>query len=74
MPAFGPISHRELVATLRKLGWDGPFIGGGKHPHYMTNGDRQLRLPNPHRGDIGVNLLGRILAQAGISREDWESA
>jgi hypothetical protein len=40
----------------------------------MTKGDRQLRLPNPHRGVIGVNLLGRILAQAGISRDEWEGA
>jgi hypothetical protein len=74
MPAFGPISRRELVAALRRLGWDGPFVGGGKHPQFMTKGVRQLRLPNPHRGDIGVNLLGRILAQAGISRDDWEGA
>jgi hypothetical protein len=56
------------------LGWDGPFVGGGKHPQYMTKGERQLRLPNPHRGDIGVNLLARILAQAGIGRDEWESA
>ena len=33
-----------------------------------------MRLPNPHRGDIGVNLLGRILAQTGISRDEWEQA
>ena len=74
MPTFGPIHHREPIATLRRLGWDGPFAGGGKHPLFMTRGERQLRLPNPHRGDIGVHLLGRILAQAGISREEWEQA
>ena len=74
MPTFGPLSRRELVAALRQLGWDGPFSGGGKHPQYMTKGERQLRLPNPHRGDIGVNLVGRILVQAGISREEWEGA
>jgi hypothetical protein len=73
MPAFGPVSHRELVAALRSLGWDGPFLGGGKHPQYMTKGERQLRLPNPYRGDIGVNLLARILDQAGISRDEWKS-
>jgi hypothetical protein len=59
---------------LRRLGWEGPFVGGGKHPQFMTKDDRQLRIPNPHRGDIGVNLLGRILGQAGISREEWEGA
>jgi predicted RNase H-like HicB family nuclease len=29
-------------------------------------------VPNPHRGDIGRNLLSRILRQAGISRDEWE--
>jgi predicted RNA binding protein YcfA (HicA-like mRNA interferase family) len=74
MPTFGPVSRRDLITTLHQLGWDGPFIGGGKHPQYMTKGERQLRLPNPHRGDIGINLLSRILVQAGISREEWEGA
>lgn len=74
MPAFRPLSYRQLVATLRSLGWDGPYSGGGKHPHYMTMGVQQWRLPNPHRGDIGIHLLARILTQAGISREDWEKA
>ncbi|MDP9372911.1 MAG: type II toxin-antitoxin system HicA family toxin [Chloroflexota bacterium] len=74
MPVYGPISRRELITTLRRLGWDGPYTGSGKHPQYMTKGNRQLRLPNPHRGDIGVHLLGRILSQAGISRDEWEQA
>ena len=74
MPAFGPISHRELIAALRRLGWDGPYSAGGKHPLYRTKDERELRLPNPHRGDIGVNLLSRILEQAGVSRSEWEQA
>ena len=74
MPAYGPISRRGLIAGLRRLGWSGPFAGGGKHPEYMTHGARQVRLPNPHRGDIGVHLLGRILAQAGITRDEWDQA
>jgi predicted RNA binding protein YcfA (HicA-like mRNA interferase family) len=32
-----------------------------------------LTLPNPHQGDIGRELLARILRQAGISREEWET-
>lgn len=30
MPALGPIRRRELVAALRRLGFDGPY-SGGKH-------------------------------------------
>jgi hypothetical protein len=37
----------------------------------MIRGDLVLAIPNPHRPEIGVDLLIRILRQAGISREDW---
>lgn len=74
MPVFGPVSRRELIAALRRLGWAGPFVGAGPHPEYMTKGTRRLRLPNPHRGDIGSNLLRDILRQAGIARDEWEQA
>ena len=40
----------------------------------MVRGDCVLTIPNPHRGDIGVNLLSVILKQAGISRKEWERA
>jgi hypothetical protein len=31
----------------------------------------QVTIPNPHGGDIGVELLRRILQQAGVSRREW---
>jgi hypothetical protein len=74
MPTFGPISRRELIRALRRLGFEGPYTGTGRHPEYMIRGERLVRLPNPHAGDIGVNLLGRILAHAGVTRVEWESA
>ena len=39
----------------------------------MTKGDLTLVIPNPHQGDIGRDLLRRLLRQAGLSREAWES-
>ena len=71
MPQFGPISRRELIQSLRRLGFAGPF-SGGKH-QFMIRGDFTIRVPNPHHGDISKGLLSRILRQAGVSREDWES-
>lgn len=38
----------------------------------MQKGEITLHIPNPHRADIGMDLLARILRQAGISREQWE--
>jgi len=40
----------------------------------MTRGDLALTIPNPHRGDISVDLLTRILRRAGISRKEWLDA
>ena len=37
----------------------------------MMRGDYVLTIPNPHRSDIGVDLLKRILERAGVSREEW---
>jgi predicted RNA binding protein YcfA (HicA-like mRNA interferase family) len=69
MPVFGPISRKDLVRYLRKMGFDGPY-SGGKH-QFMLKGDVTLTIPNPHKGDIGRELLARILRQAGISRKEW---
>jgi predicted RNA binding protein YcfA (HicA-like mRNA interferase family) len=30
-------------------------------------------IPNPHGSDIGTGLLTRLLRQAGLSRQEWES-
>ncbi len=70
MPAFGPISRLNLIRALRSAGWQGPYSGGNHQ--YMTLGTQRLIIPNPHGGDISRNLLGRLLVQANISREEWE--
>jgi hypothetical protein len=38
----------------------------------MLKDEITLHIPNPHQSDIGKELLGRILRQAGIDRNDWE--
>lgn len=70
MPSFGPISRQDLVKHLRQYGFEGPFAGT-KH-QLMIKGSITIRIPNPHQGIIGRELLMRILRQAHISREEWE--
>jgi predicted RNA binding protein YcfA (HicA-like mRNA interferase family) len=70
MPRFGPIRRRDLIRYLKQVGFEGPYAGG-KH-HFMIKDDITVRLPNPHQGDIGQELLARILRQARIDREQWE--
>jgi len=38
----------------------------------MVRDDVTVRVPNPHRGDVSLDLLMRILRQAGIDRDTWE--
>ena len=70
MPVFGSIKRKDLVSVLKQAGFDGPHAGG-KH-EFMVRENLRLTLPNPHQGEIGKDLLSRILKQAGISREEWE--
>ncbi|MGD8447479.1 MAG: type II toxin-antitoxin system HicA family toxin [Desulfobacterales bacterium] len=70
MPAIKPIKQKELVRFLRKLGFIGPY-SGGKH-QFMVKGNLRIRIPNPHKKDIGKDLLKLILRQAEISNKTWE--
>jgi hypothetical protein len=75
MPPWGPIKRRVLIAALRKLGFNGPF-SGGKH-EFMVRGDVVLTIPNPHRKDIGPDLLLSFcdrLASAGKNGSASERA
>ncbi len=69
MPYFGPISRKDLIVTLRRAGFDGPRRGSDHQ--LMVKSDIYVKLPNPHRGDISIDLLKKVLHQANISREEW---
>ncbi len=71
MPTLGPIKRRDLIRCLREVGYDGPY-SGGRH-QFMVRGTNRVRIPNPHTGDIGKNLLSQILREARIDRAEWES-
>ena len=71
MSHFGPIKRRELIACLRRLGYSGPYAGG-RH-EFMLRGQASVTIPNPHGSDIGPNLLGKVLRQANVTREEWEA-
>ena len=70
MPPWRALKRRELIAALRRAGFAGPY-SGGRH-EFMQRGDVVLTVPNPHRGDISIELLAIVLRQAGISRKEWE--
>ena len=65
MATLSPCSRREFIRKLRVLGYDGSFAGG-KHRYMTKLGGATITVPNPHRGDISVSLLSRILRVAHI--------
>ena len=69
MPKLGPIKRRELIKGLKQAGFSGPF-SGGKH-QFMIKGNLHVRIPNPHKEDISMGLLARILKEADIDKEMW---
>ncbi|MFP4067912.1 MAG: type II toxin-antitoxin system HicA family toxin [Spirochaetaceae bacterium] len=69
MSRLTPVSREELIRRLRRLGFEGPFKGG-KH-QFMLRRQLRLTLPNPHKQTISVDLLKRILRQAGVDRNEW---
>jgi predicted RNA binding protein YcfA (HicA-like mRNA interferase family) len=71
MPRLGPIRRRDLIQYLRRLGFTGPESRGNHM--IMQRASVTLIIPNPHRGDISVGLVNRILKEAGISKPEWEA-
>jgi len=71
MPPFGPTKRIDLIRYLKKSGFQGPY-SGGKH-QFMVKDDITLAIPNPHKSDISRELLFRILRQAKVSKDEWES-
>jgi len=63
MPPLGPTKRSDLIYYLRKLGFDGPYAGG-KH-EFMIKDAITVTIPNPHRSEIGRDLLIRDLASSG---------
>ncbi len=71
MPKLSPLKVDEVIGKLKKLGYIGP-IAGGKHVR-MVHPETGKIIPLPmHRGtDVSVGLIREILAEVGISRDDW---
>ena len=70
MPGVNPLSRRNLIRKLTKAGFKGP-IPGGKHD-CMIKDNIRITIPNPHRGDIGVKLVKKIMKHANLREDEWD--
>ena len=68
-----PCSRGEFIRKLRQLGYNGPFAGG-RHAYMTKPGSLPVTVPNPHKGDISVGLIAKILRDAQIARDAFQNA
>lgn len=71
MPRLSPLRSREVIAKLRRLGYEGPSSGGNHL--VMTHPATRKSIPVPVHGskDVGVGLIRTIIREAGITVEEW---
>lgn len=69
MERLTPLRRRDIIRKLRSAGWSGPEPGG-KHGT-MHKGARTVLVPNPHRRDVSVGLIRKILRDSGLTVEEW---
>jgi hypothetical protein len=54
------------------MGWDGVDRIPARSIHTLLKNGIFLLIPNPHHGeDVSVDLIKKVLARAGINREEW---
>ncbi len=71
MPKLSPIRGRELIAILKKLGFE-KVHQKGSHVRMRHPDGRRTTIPIHSGEKIGVGLLGKILRDVQISRNEFE--
>ena len=69
---FGSIKRANLIARLKRLGFEGPFPVASTSSWFEERSVRSYRILTQARS--GKSLLARILQQAGVTREEWEGS
>ena len=67
-----PIKHREFIRRMCAAGFVGPEPGGS-HPQMRKDALTLHDSQSASIGDLDWSLVKRIIAQAGISPELWET-
>ena len=64
------ITGREVIAALRKAGFEIAIVKGSHH--FLRHGDGRRTVVAVHAGEtIGPGLLAAILRDCELSREDF---
>lgn len=71
MPKLVLISGKEFCRILEKLGFE-KIYGKGSHVRFKHPDGRRTVVPVHGNEDLGKGLLGQILKQIKLSREEYE--
>ncbi|MBI3032004.1 type II toxin-antitoxin system HicA family toxin [Candidatus Woesearchaeota archaeon] len=71
MTKLVPISGRRLCKILLKLGFE-QIHGKGSHVRFKHTDGRVTVVPVHGNEEIGISLLGEILKQVKLNREEYE--
>jgi len=67
--SFPALSGKDLLAALRRSGFETIRVRGSHH--FVRHADGRSTVVPVHAGEtIGVGLLGRILRDCKLSRDD----
>ena len=67
------VSAKELMRKLRRGGFLFTHVKGSHHFFYNIITNRTTSVPLHGGNDIGRNLLGKIIKQAGLSVEEFNN-
>ncbi len=70
MSNISPLSYREVIKKLRKLGFAFRRATGGSHEIWWNESTKKTCVV-PHHREVKVGTLRSILKQAAISEKDF---
>ncbi|MDD3645928.1 MAG: type II toxin-antitoxin system HicA family toxin [Candidatus Gracilibacteria bacterium] len=71
MGPLKPLTRKELIGKLKKLGFHGPFVGG-KHDFMKNNSNFKITIPNLHSGKVlGKPIVCKICNEIGIDKNSF---
>jgi len=70
-PRLRPVSSRELIAVLEKLGFERRSLGGTGHARFVHVDGRKTTVPIHGSRDIGRGLLRKILRDVELTVDEF---
>lgn len=70
MSNVSPLSYRDVIKKLRKLGFAFRRATGGSHEIWWNEKTRKTCVV-PHHREIKIGTLRSIIRQAGVNEKDF---